>query len=41
MVAYVRVFGDGRGVVSSRKVGTDEEYWGGARGADEDSGDTR
>ena len=40
MVAYVRVFGDGRGVVSSRKVGTDEEGWGGARGADEDSGDT-
>ena len=41
VVANVRVFGDGIGVVSSGKVGTYEEYRGGARGADENGGDTR
>ena len=41
MVADVSVLGDSIGVMTSREVGADEEYGGGARGADEDRGDAR
>ena len=39
VVADVKVLGDGSGVMTSREVGANEEYGGGARGADENRGD--